>query len=111
MPLIAMFLALLAVHALADYPLQGPYLSAAKRRLSPEGAGGVWCWALVSHAAIHGLGIWLVTRSLGLALAEVVAHALIDFAKCERKINVHADQIAHVLCKLLWVLLIAVGVR
>jgi hypothetical protein len=48
-----MVIALLAGHALADYPLQGDFLSKAKNRAAP--IPGVPYWqALGAHVAIHG---------------------------------------------------------
>ena len=60
---------LIGFHFLADYPLQGPYLSALKngrgddaRWLGPH----PWIHGLVSHSAIHGLFVGLATGSLAL---------------------------------------------
>lgn len=101
------FALLLFAHALADYPLQGDYLAQAKNRHTPAGAKGVWVHALASHAAIHGGFVGVITGSLSLGLAEAVAHALIDYAKCEGLINYHVDQALHVACKVAWVVVLA----
>jgi hypothetical protein len=50
---------LLVLHALADYPLQGDYLSRAKRRNS--GFDLPWWMALLWHAFIHAGAVALVT--------------------------------------------------
>jgi hypothetical protein len=43
-----------------------------------------------------------VTGSPPLAALEFAAHWLIDWAKCEGKTGIHADQLLHVACKALW---------
>jgi hypothetical protein len=98
-----MLFLLLGAHALADYPLQGPYLSEAK---NPNTAIGkqVWKWALPSHGLIHGLFVTLITSYLWLGILEVICHCAIDFAKSNNKISFNADQLLHVTCKVLWVL-------
>lgn len=102
----AAFFALLVVHALADYPQQGPYLSAAKNPSDPLGAGGVWVHALMAHSLIQGGGValvlWIATGAWWLGLCEVLAHFVIDYAKCQRRISFHADQALHVACKVVW---------
>lgn len=103
-----MLFALLVGHALADYPLQGDFLARAKNRTAPI-PGVPFYQALGAHALIHGGFVAAITGSLWLGLAEVVAHALIDDAKCTGKIGFNTDQFLHLACKLLWVL-IAVSV-
>jgi hypothetical protein len=80
MPLFMLFLSLLFWHALADYPLQG-FLSTAKCK------GGVpgfpWQMALVTHAYIHAFGVLIITGNLWGGFIELVAHTIIDYAKCE----------------------------
>lgn len=103
-----LFIALLMCHALADYPLQGPYLSAAKVRGSEAGRGLVWVHALAAHGAIHGAFVWALTGYVWLGLAEMVLHALIDFARGSRRISFHVDQALHVACKIAWVVIVVV---
>lgn len=100
---------LLFGHALADYPLQGDFLSKAKNRLAPI-PGVPWYQALGAHAAIHAGFVGVITGSPILAAAELVAHSLIDDAKCAGRLTFNQDQAAHVICKVLWVALIAAGV-
>jgi hypothetical protein len=98
-------------HVLADYPLQGPFLAAAKNRHTPAGQkpAGMWIHALTAHALIHGGFVYLVTGSLLLGCLETFSHWLIDFGKCENWYGIHIDQLLHIGCKLLWwVLLVAV---
>jgi hypothetical protein len=97
-------LALLAVHALADYPLQGDWLAKAKNhRLSLVPGETIWPMALASHSLIHALGVYMVTSSLLIASVELVAHAAIDYAKCDGRLTYNQDQLAHVFCKLVYV--------
>lgn len=95
-------LALLLVgHALADYPLQGDFLAKAKNRLLPI-AGVPWWQALSAHAAIHAGFVGCLTGSLWLGLAELVAHWLVDDAKCRGRLTFNQDQALHVVCKVVW---------
>lgn len=98
-------------HAVADYPLQGDWLSRAKNPtlvLVPDET--IWPGALASHAGIHDGAVWLATGSWALAAAELVAHAGIDLAKCRGRFGYNVDQSLHVACKIAWWLaLLATG--
>ncbi len=100
---------LLVGHALCDLPLQGPFLSQAKMR------GGVtgfpWWIALLLHGLIHGGAVALVTGSVSLGIAETLLHAFIDHQKCEGRITLKVDQALHVCCKLVWLAIVAGGMR
>lgn len=123
--MIALLFWLLVAHSLCDYPLQGEYLAAAKRRNS--GHSTPWWIALTAHSLIHAGAVALITGSIALGLAEFGAHWCIDFLKCggafdgsppipyEMKPNQEwtptpaqkeraftIDQILHVACKLAW---------
>lgn len=90
-------------HAIADYPLQGDWLSKAKNHtlhLVPGEA--IWLGALLSHAAIHAGAVRLVTGSWLLAACEFAAHAAIDRTKCAGLLSYNRDQLAHVACKIVW---------
>lgn len=102
---ITMFALLVAAHALADYPLQGDFLSKAKNRLSPI-PGVPWYQALFAHATIHAGFVGVVTGSLALGLAEFSIHAITDDAKCAGRITYNQDQAIHIGCKVLWVVLL-----
>jgi hypothetical protein len=104
----ALFAALIAAHALCDYPLQGDFLARAKNRTTPL-PGVPWYQALGAHAAIHAGAVGLLTGSLLLGLAEFTAHAVIDDAKCAGRIGFNADQTLHLACKALWVAIILGG--
>lgn len=102
---LALFATLLGLHALADYPLQGDFLSKLKDPRSPiaQAMGrGSWIHGLVAHSAIHGLFVGLATGSLVLGLLEVILHAAIDLSKVRGAIGYHLDQVLHVVCKLAW---------
>lgn len=94
-----MSLLLFAGHALCDYPLQGDFLSQGKNRLLK---GIPWYQCLWSHALIHAGMVLLVTRSLTLALAELVIHAATDYSKGRHWISFNTDQGIHFACKLIW---------
>jgi hypothetical protein len=97
-----LFFALIAAHALCDYPLQGDFLSRAKNRYDPI-PGVPWYQAMGAHAVIHGAAVALVTGMPLLGVLETLAHALIDDLKCTRRISFNADQALHLGCKALWV--------
>jgi hypothetical protein len=98
---------LLVAHALLDFPLQGdavainknPNANTALQKHVP------WYYWMGSHALIHGGGVALVTGSIWLGLAETTCHFLIDYGKCNQKYSIHGDQILHVVCKVIWVII------
>jgi hypothetical protein len=104
---------MLVGHAIADFALQTHELSSTKRRTS---AGEMpWQVALSAHSAIHAGSVALVTGSVFLGTLELLAHSLIDFAKCEGFLGegrqaMWTDQLLHVACKAMWISLIAAGV-
>jgi len=125
---------MVAGHALCDYPLQGDWLSKAKNHnfvltpdglkprdefmsiagpeyIYPKGTENIWPLALLSHSAIHGAAVWLITGSLLLGALETVAHALIDFLKCDKVIDYNTDQLLHLTFKGLWVLAMFAGIK
>ncbi|GJD59295.1 DUF3307 domain-containing protein [Methylobacterium dankookense] len=94
---------MLVGHALADYPLQGDWLSKAKNHtLSLIPGEAIWPGALASHAAIHAGAVKLSTGSWVLAGCEFIAHAIIDRTKCSGRLSYNVDQGLHVICKLAW---------
>lgn len=103
-----MLFLLIAGHAVADYPLQGEYLSVAKNRHTEAGKI-IWPHALMAHAFIHGGFVALITGNVWIGLAETVAHAATDWFKCEGKISFLTDQAVHIGCKLLWVIVVTVS--
>ncbi|WP_036010797.1 DUF3307 domain-containing protein [Bradyrhizobium yuanmingense] len=100
---------MLIAHAVADYPLQGDWLSRAKNKQLDLVSGEViWPLALLSHAAIHAGAVKLATGSWVIAGAEFVAHAIIDHMKCCGRLSYNADQILHLGCKVIWFAVLAI---
>lgn len=99
-----MFCALIAGHALCDYPLQGDFLAKGKNRTAPI-PGMPWQQLLGAHAAIHGGAVGLITGIWWLGLLEFAAHFVIDDAKCRSRLTFTQDQTLHVVCKATWVLI------
>lgn len=90
-------------HAVADYPLQGDWLSKAKNPTLVLVPGEViWPMALLCHSAIHAGAVKLATGSWLLAAAEFLAHTAIDYGKCRGFVTYNQDQAAHFACKLCW---------
>lgn len=98
---IEMVLALVAAHALADYPLQGDFLAKAKNRSAPI-PGVPWWQAMWAHSAIHGGAVALVTGIWWLGVAEAIVHFWIDDRKCTGKLTFNQDQALHIAFKALW---------
>jgi hypothetical protein len=96
-----LLLLLLAAHALADYPLQGDFLSKAKNRLAPC-PGVPWYQAMGAHALIHAGFVAAITGIWWLGAIEAVIHCVTDDAKCTGKIDFNTDQAIHVACKFAW---------
>lgn len=93
--------ALVGAHALADYPLQGDFLSRAKNRTAPI-PGVPWGQAMAAHSAIHGAFVSLLTGIWWLGGLEAAAHWLTDDAKCRGRISYNHDQAIHLLAKAAW---------
>lgn len=90
-------------HALADYPLQGDWLSKAKNpTLTPIPGEDISLLALACHCAIHAGAVKLATGSWLLAFGEFGMHGAIDFMKCRGRLGYNADQLLHVACKFAW---------
>jgi len=96
--------ALIVGHALADYPLQGDFLSKAKNRTAPI-PGVPWWQALGAHSIIHGGIVAAITKRAALGAAEAIIHAVTDDLKCRGKLTFNQDQAIHAGCKILWALL------
>lgn len=110
---------LVAGHALMDYSLQTDAMATCKCRRAnlPLQQAVPWYYWLTAHAFLHGLAVGAIVRwfghdwpiAVGFALAETGAHWFIDLLKCEKVLNIHADQALHVLCKVLWWGMLAFG--
>ena len=103
------FFALLIAHALFDYPLQGDFLSRNKNRHYKDennNVKGLWIHCLTSHSILHAGSVWLITGSFVIGIMEFALHWVIDFLKCEGVTNFHTDQFLHVLCRILYVIIL-----
>jgi len=105
-----MLVALVFVHLIGDYPLQGDFLAKAKHHKAPV-AGVPWLVALASHAGIHAGLVAVTTGSPALSVLEFGFHGVIDFAKNEGWLGAGEqaytlDQVLHVVCKIMWTLLL-----
>jgi hypothetical protein len=99
-----MLFQLIGWHALADFPLQGQFMSDAKNPFTPMGTDK-WRVILPLHACIHGVGVALITGSLTLGILEAVIHGRIDYLRCANMISFERDQFLHLNCKFVWTLL------
>lgn len=104
--MIELMFKLLVGHALADFSLQSDFIARMKNRWNDNTGTGMWFYVLSSHALTQGGFVFLATGSVGLGIAETVLHWWIDFAKCEQMISLHMDQVLHVLCKVVWAVLV-----
>lgn len=111
--MISILILLLFWHALADFPLQGDFLARWKQPEFlplPDQPGGqrnpIWHWCMGAHCAIQAGGVYVITGWWVLFVLEFVAHAAIDYAKCRGRITFAQDQVLHLGCKILWVILL-----
>lgn len=114
---LVLFFALVIGHAIADFPLQGDFLSRGKNRhVTPpqladgrDGPKSLWVYLMSVHCLIHAGFVWVITGYAVLALAEFILHWIIDHLKCDGRTTFEADQWLHILCKaafvgILWAL-------
>lgn len=114
---LVLFFALAIGHALADFPLQGEFLSKGKNRHVPPPplADGdstpkrLWIYLMSAHALIHAGFVWIITGSALLGFAEFVIHWIIDSLKCERWTGFETDQWLHLITKAVYVGVIWAG--
>ncbi len=99
---------LVLAHFLADYPLQGDFMAKAKNRSAPI-PGVPWQWVMAAHAFIHAGLVYVITGGWLFLIVEFFLHFLIDDLKCKRELSFGADQFLHLMCKLLYALLITAG--
>jgi hypothetical protein len=102
-PTVLLLFKLIIGHALVDYSLQNDTMAKFKNRHILNNTVP-WYYFMTAHALINAGMVWAVTGNVSFGIAELVLHWVIDFAKCEKWINVHADQGLHILCKLMYVL-------
>ena len=92
-----LFMTLLCTHFLLDFAIQGDFVAKYKARIVDEKENVFWKWVLTAHAASHTLPVLLLTQSVLLGLVMFISHFVIDFLKCEQKINFNQDQTLHIL--------------
>lgn len=112
----------LAGHALMDFALQGDAMASCKCRKANHAIQKAvpWYYWMGAHALLHGGMVGIVIRladpgfnqaTIALyALLEALVHWLIDVAKCEGYTNIHQDQSLHILCKLIWAVMLVNGI-
>ena len=110
--MIILLFKLLIGHALADFALQNDAMAKGKNRNNkpeyiPKGQKLMPCWYywLSAHALIHAGTVWIITGIWWLALIQFISHWIIDFIKCENKINPNQDQFLHFIILIIIVLL------
>lgn len=96
---------LLFVHFLADFPLQGDFLSQAKSPTSNfKNIDPFLC--MMIHCFIQAMFVFVVTGSPALALIEYNIHGALDIAKCANRISFRQDQLLHILSKVIYTILL-----
>lgn len=98
-PILLLFMQLLLLHWLMDYPLQGDFLSKAKEH------GPLRRYHLFAHAGMHGCAVaWLLSNPF-IGLAEWFIHTITDELKVRKLISFQTDQLIHIMCKITWVII------
>ena len=49
---------------------------------------------------MHAGAVWAITGSFIIGVIELILHWIIDFIKCEGITSIHSDQTLHVLCRI-----------
>lgn len=99
--MISLFLILLFVHFLLDYPLQGDFLAKAKNRYDPI-PHVPWYQAMGAHSLMHGIAVGFITGSFIFFVLETAIHWWVDDQKCKGELTFNQDQAIHIVCKLIW---------
>lgn len=102
------FFFLLCGHFLFDFPWQGDTVA---REKNPNSATELqkhvpWPYWMASHAFSHAFAAALITHSGLIACLELTSHFVIDYLKCQKRFNIHVDQALHILCKVLYVVIL-----
>lgn len=95
-----MLFLLVVGHLIADYPLQGDFLSKAKNPTNPI-PGVPWYQAMFAHCGIHAGIVFLITGMWFAAFIEFVVHFATDYLKCSGDISYNVDQAIHIMTKVL----------
>ena len=106
---VALMAGFTVMHALADYPLQGDYIAKQKSRANADSTSVLDYRAHRPQRDPCGRCL-AGFRVLAYAVAELILHAVIDVGKGEGKFGLVTDQLLHLACKVLFVILLALGV-
>jgi hypothetical protein len=112
---VQVFLALSVGHAIADFPLQGEFLATCKNRHvlkkldDPLRPPSIWLTCMLVHCVTHAGAVWLITGSFLFGVIELVLHFIIDVLKCEGYTDFNMDQILHIACKVVYVIVAYAG--
>lgn len=111
------FLLLIASHFICDTVLQPEHVSKGKHPDYAKSQGfnqTTWFYFMYGHALTHAVGVYLVTGSKLFFVMEWVLHGVIDLTKCcglfGKKYNMHIDQGLHILCKIIYLMLLSKGI-
>lgn len=90
---------MLFTHVLGDFILTTEASSRYKNQHidRPSGVPG-WGYWLTAHAFLHGGLIYFVTENWLIAMYIFLMHWIIDYVKCNDKINADQDQVLHISC-------------
>lgn len=99
-----LFFQLVIGHAAGDFVLQpGPMSSGKIKQNNLKEQYGEsfppWYYWLTAHALTHAGIVYFITGNPAFALIEAFSHWAIDYFKCEKRINLHQDQVLHILFK------------
>lgn len=100
---VRLLLSLIVAHFALDYPLQGDTTAREKNpnSLTELQKAVPWYYWMTAHASMHAAAVTYFTDSLLLGGLEFAVHFATDYAKCQRRISIHADQGIHILTKVL----------
>lgn len=111
--IVKLLLFLIVAHIICDFQLQGTAMSQAKNHktglVGPPNLP--WWIAMGAHGLIHGAAVVWLTGSLMLGAIEIALHCFIDYVKNDGWISFRTDQILHVALKVVYVGIVATGVK
>ncbi len=98
---------LILAHIFGDFVFQNEYMACFKNRYQhSEELKSVNIMILMYHATIHAGLVYFITGDFIFFIAELIIHAIVDDKKCAGKITYLQDQVIHLICKLLYFLLL-----
>jgi hypothetical protein len=98
------FFLLVMGHFVGDFALQSDRMAVEKCRGKDQTLA--WQWWLTAHAGIHSFLVAVLSGVVWLGMLEWFLHALIDLGKCRHRFGLGVDQGLHILCKLVYVVMI-----